>query len=172
MTCPRGAAGLRFMVTTDAEKFNPESRKLIRSHVMMGKNLGKTRPPRKRREEEGVFESRPVLQPPTTIPRKFGSDASTICVADAVKPGTVEVVLHCECSPRHLCLGANGSPSAKPSLVHSQAGPVPSGDMHTLREEGRAVDSAFSSRSCLPPRQDFYLTLLFRRGTAPEILLC
>jgi hypothetical protein len=119
------------MVTTGVEKFNPESRKLIRSHIMMGKNLGKTRPLRKRRELNGVVreevsssssssdtlspdgcqvgpspsassssttasESHPVLQSPATIPRKFGSDASTICFADAVKPGTVEVVLQCE----------------------------------------------------------------------------
>jgi hypothetical protein len=30
-----------FMVKIGVEKFDPESRKLIRSHVMMGKNLGK-----------------------------------------------------------------------------------------------------------------------------------
>jgi hypothetical protein len=114
------------MVKTGVEKFDPESRKLIRSHVMMGKNLGKKlekpRPPRKKREPKVVVRkelssassssdtsspdgaqvrflpltSSTVLQPPATVPRKFGSDASTMCFADAVEPGTVEVVLQCE----------------------------------------------------------------------------
>jgi hypothetical protein len=131
-------AGLHFMVKTGVEKFDLESRKLIRSHVMMGKNLGKKlekpRPARKRKRHNGVvqkevpafplssdklsshgsqvgpslssssttttgFNSHPVLQPPATVPRKFGSDASTICFADAVEPGTVEIVLQCEWSP-------------------------------------------------------------------------
>jgi hypothetical protein len=124
------------MVKTGVEKFDPESRKLIRSHVMMGKNLGrkleKPQSPRKRKRHNRVVQkevpafpprsnklspdgtqvgpslsssstttttgsnSHPVLQPPATIPRKFGSNASTMCFADAVEPGTVEVVLQCE----------------------------------------------------------------------------
>ncbi|KAI1346760.1 hypothetical protein F5Y01DRAFT_297087 [Xylaria sp. FL0043] len=35
---------LRFMVKTSMDEFNPEDRKLIRSHVMKGKNLGRMRP--------------------------------------------------------------------------------------------------------------------------------
>jgi hypothetical protein len=122
------------MVKTGVEKFDPESRKLIRSHVMMGKNLGKKlekpRLPRKRREPkvavrkelpscssssdksspDGVqvgtspstsstapaSKSHTLLPPSGTIPRKFGSDASTMCFADTIEPGTVEVVLQCE----------------------------------------------------------------------------
>jgi hypothetical protein len=140
--CSRGTAGLHFMVKTGVEKFDPESRKLIRSHVMMGKNLGKKlekpRSPRKRREPKvavrkelsssssssldgGQVRSSPstspstvsaskshtVLQPPATVPHKFASDASTICFADVVEPGTVEVVLKCEWSPA-ISVGANG----------------------------------------------------------------
>ena len=36
------------MVKTGVDQFTPEDRKLIRSHVMKGKNLGKIRPPRSR----------------------------------------------------------------------------------------------------------------------------
>ncbi|KAI0478164.1 hypothetical protein F4859DRAFT_504033 [Xylaria cf. heliscus] len=35
---------LRFIVKTDMDEFNSEDRKLIRSHVMKGKNLGRMRP--------------------------------------------------------------------------------------------------------------------------------
>lgn len=35
---------LHFVVTTDVGQFNAEDRKLIRSHVMRGKNLGRIRP--------------------------------------------------------------------------------------------------------------------------------
>ena len=133
----RGTAGLHFVVSTGVEKPNPELRKFIRSHVMLGKNRGKTLPPRKR-EPKRVQEvsspssdastasvsgpdgdlvgpsatSHPVL--PVTVPRKFGSAVSTICFADAVEPGTVEVVLQCEsCPPIGVCY-ANGSPNVKP----------------------------------------------------------
>ncbi|KAI1428122.1 hypothetical protein F5Y12DRAFT_733695 [Xylaria sp. FL1777] len=37
-------AGLRFMIKTNMDEFKPEDRKLIRSHVMKGKNLGRMRP--------------------------------------------------------------------------------------------------------------------------------
>jgi hypothetical protein len=36
------------MVKTGVDKFNSEDRKLIRSHAVKGKNLGKIRPPRRR----------------------------------------------------------------------------------------------------------------------------
>ena len=121
-----GTAELHFVVSNDVEKPNPELRKFIRSHVMQGKNLGKkTRPSRKRGPKRLVDESSSssdtssagTLRPdvdldrsavssttdphhvvPVTIPRKFGSFLSTIHFADAVEPGTVEVVLHCELS--------------------------------------------------------------------------
>ncbi|KAL8389069.1 hypothetical protein RB595_008812 [Gaeumannomyces hyphopodioides] len=44
---PRPAAGLQFVMDPAATgKASPDTRKLIRRHVMLGKNTGKTRPPR------------------------------------------------------------------------------------------------------------------------------
>ncbi|OIW23439.1 hypothetical protein CONLIGDRAFT_664509, partial [Coniochaeta ligniaria NRRL 30616] len=102
-------AGLHFVVSTGVEKPNAELRQFIRSHVMLGKNKGKTRPPRDRGKGKGVRDV-PCLSPnasldsaasvsdgelvgslvaptsaskpnpvlPVAIPRKFGSDVSTI----------------------------------------------------------------------------------------------
>jgi hypothetical protein len=124
--CPGVIAGLHFVVSTGVEKPNPELRKFIRSHVMLGKNRRKTYPPRKRKPKGGqdvassisdaslavasgpdrdlvgpsvssAMASHPVL--PVAVPRKFGSDVSTIPFADAVEPGTVDVVLRCESFP-------------------------------------------------------------------------
>ncbi|KAF4632202.1 hypothetical protein G7Y89_g5924 [Cudoniella acicularis] len=118
-----GITGLHFVVSSSVEKPNPELRKFIRSHVMIGKNRGKTLPPRKRKQkglQDGSFSSpdaisasppspgefsasstattattvsHPVLPVQVTVPRKFGSDVSTIRFAAAVQPGTVEIVL-------------------------------------------------------------------------------
>ncbi|OCK74502.1 hypothetical protein K432DRAFT_469376 [Lepidopterella palustris CBS 459.81] len=153
------------MVTTGVEKFNPESRKLIRSHVMMGKNLGKTRPPQKSREVNGVVgpspspsssttasESHPALQLPATIPHNLGSDASTICFADAVKPGTVEVVLQFSAIAKQILF------------------PLEIYIIFERRAEAwiapLAVDPAYLHAKI------FYLAVLFRHGTAPGILSC
>ncbi|MCJ1281112.1 hypothetical protein MMC26_000430 [Xylographa opegraphella] len=100
------APGLHFVVSTDAKKPNPELRKFIRSHCMLGKNRGKTLPLRKKKPRRTQDASNPSESPassttttvsrhilPVTVPRKFGSDLSTIRFADAVEPAAVEVVL-------------------------------------------------------------------------------
>ncbi|KAI0435516.1 hypothetical protein F4803DRAFT_328886 [Xylaria telfairii] len=121
---------LRFMVKTSLDGFNPEDRKLIRSHVMKGKNVGKmgvlgSRQHLKfadaRRNAASLFsgsgvtnsdgdnESMPLsrisasslphaeygagIQALESIPPRVGSVASTMYLADSVKPATVEVVL-------------------------------------------------------------------------------
>ena len=57
------AAGLQFMVKTGVDKFSPEDRTLIRSHVMKGKNLGKIRPPRRRRALNKTDLPQDILSP-------------------------------------------------------------------------------------------------------------
>ncbi|KAK3940202.1 hypothetical protein QBC46DRAFT_288823, partial [Diplogelasinospora grovesii] len=122
---------LRFVVKTGLGAFNPEDRKLIRSHVMKGRNLGKERPLGSRRRSRCADVSQQILPSPSssnssssdrgcdgsfspqsssvattpssehspvnhtlaTAPRKFGSVASTICLADSVRPATINVVL-------------------------------------------------------------------------------
>jgi hypothetical protein len=76
---------MHFMVKTGADKFNPEDRKIIRSHVMKGKNLGKIRPPRRRRDldlddlRQNVLSSSPSpSDPDTSSPtRTKGRDGSS-----------------------------------------------------------------------------------------------
>ena len=175
-------AGLHFVVSTDVKKPNPELRKFIRSHCMLGKNRGKTLPLRKKKLKRTQDASTPSESPassttttvfrhilPVTVPRKFGSDLSTIRFADAVEPGAVEVVL--QCGLYHLSVSARQTAyHLNTSLFHCQADSLPPRDMHLLREEGRSMDSASSSRSCLPPRHDLYFAVLLRRNTAPKLL--
>ena len=84
---------------------------------MQGKNLGKTLPPRekkpKRTQDASTPSESPALFTPTavsrqnlpiTVPRKFGSDLSTIRFANAVEPRVVDVVL--QCGSYHLSVSA------------------------------------------------------------------
>ena len=118
-----GTSGLHFVVSTNVEKPDPELRKVIRSHVMMGKNRGKTFPCQKKKTKDvhdpsfsssntplastsspdedlvgppasSATASHPVCQ--FAVPRKFGTDWSTFRFPDGVEPGTVDVVLQCE----------------------------------------------------------------------------
>ncbi|KAF6233984.1 hypothetical protein HO173_007814 [Letharia columbiana] len=93
-----------FVVSTSVEKPDPEVRKLIRSHVMLGKNQGKTRCSRRREASNVADKSSPnedlgapsasfITASHSVIPPKIGSDLSTIRFADAVEPSKVEFVL-------------------------------------------------------------------------------
>ncbi len=113
-----GIMGMHFVVSTGTEKPDPELRKLIRSHVMLGKNRGKILPNRKRKPKgpeptsSSSDPSAPIASDPdeeaearysasctashslpVAVPRALGSGMSTICFADALEPGTIEVVL-------------------------------------------------------------------------------
>ena len=96
-----------FVVSTSVEKPDPEVRKLIRSHVMLGKNQGKTRCSRRREASNVADKSSPdedlgapsasfITASHSVIPPKIGSDLSTIRFADAVEPSKVEFLLRCE----------------------------------------------------------------------------
>lgn len=106
-----GAAEMPFLVSTGVEKPNPEARKFIRSHVMMGKNQGRTRRlklPGARESAENHNSNNEGLSglsstlgtaSRSVIPPKIGSDLSTVRFADAVEPYMVDVVLRCESDP-------------------------------------------------------------------------
>jgi hypothetical protein len=102
---------LRFLVSTDVEKPDADLRKFIRSHVMQGKNKGKTpRPhvkkPRKRKHtlpESGAAKSSNDTDQRTTqysalVPKKFGATWSSVHLPAGVDPTSVEVVLQCKSS--------------------------------------------------------------------------
>ena len=141
-------AGLHFVVSTDVKKANPELRKIIRSHCMLGKNRGKTLPHRKKKLERSQDASTPSESPassttttvsrrilPVTVPRKFGSDLSTVRFADSVELGAVEVVLRCRLYHLSVCIRQMAY-HLNTSLFHCQADSFPPRDMHLLRKEG------------------------------------
>lgn len=95
-------ASLPFIVSTDTRKADPKTRKLIRSHVMQGKNRVKVRrKPQDFVEKDDLPEvlasaadDRSVVL--STIPRPICSDLSTIPFADDVEAAQVADVLACE----------------------------------------------------------------------------
>ena len=98
---------MHFVVSTSVEKPDADARRLIRSHVMLGKNQGKTRRPRKREarnsadqsshdEDLGGSTESSITASHCVIPPKIGSELSLIQFADAVEPYKVEVVLRCK----------------------------------------------------------------------------
>ncbi|KAI1376392.1 hypothetical protein F4677DRAFT_445647 [Hypoxylon crocopeplum] len=99
-----------FIVSTGAKKpEDPEMRKFIRSHVMIGKNRGKTlRPKNKKAVDSSVVpdpsesSSSPgdehtagplVRTSPRIIPRKVGSDLSLIRFADTIEESSLAIII-------------------------------------------------------------------------------
>ncbi|KAH7313948.1 hypothetical protein B0I35DRAFT_436154 [Stachybotrys elegans] len=95
---------LPFLVFTDKSRPDDETRKFIRSHVMLGKNRRKAPPPTS--PEKRVGHASPLYSVSGTvksqgsrtgarlaIPAKVGSDLSTIQFADDVDPGMVATVI-------------------------------------------------------------------------------
>lgn len=99
-----------FVVSTSLDKPDPNLRKFIRKHVMMGKNRGKTRPTKKKEKKAiGLSEmSHPAKDLTKSssnvslivrhhpIPPNVGSELSTVHFADDVDLSTVAVVLRCK----------------------------------------------------------------------------
>ncbi|KAE8379169.1 hypothetical protein BDV26DRAFT_172582 [Aspergillus bertholletiae] len=91
---------LPIIISTGSTKLDPDTRKLIRSHVMLGKNRGKAR--RSKSDDRADVEhdetcsgktrtlrkqSDPLIwTPPCIVPQRVGSEASLIQFADTVEP--------------------------------------------------------------------------------------
>jgi hypothetical protein len=91
---------LVFIVSTDKQKADAETRKLIRSRVMRGKNRIK---PRKKPQGSLHGDSQKVESllsngavEPLSISRIMCSKFSSISFADTVEPARIEDVLFCE----------------------------------------------------------------------------
>ncbi|CZR65804.1 uncharacterized protein PAC_15704 [Phialocephala subalpina] len=92
------SSGIHFIVSTDVKKADPETRKLIRSHVMLGKNRLKARrsKPREKVSSEVTvdFPSQDSRVPldrvldacHSVVPRRVGSDLSFANFAIEIKP--------------------------------------------------------------------------------------
>ena len=109
-----------FLVSTGVEKPDPEARKLIRSHVMLGKNQGKTLRSKRRQARESADISSPneefgdssgslIAASESVIFPKIGSDLTTVRFADAVEPYMIDIILQCEWIP-HFHLHALSPP--------------------------------------------------------------
>lgn len=96
-------AGLHFLVTTDIQKPDPQLRKFIRSKVMLGKNLGKSRSsvkklrsPKKPRKSSKSHISKPhaevnvncgeTSEPSTSNNFRFRRSTSTDTCLAAIAP--------------------------------------------------------------------------------------
>lgn len=84
------AAGMPFVNSTSIDKADPETRKLIRSHCMLGKNRGKILHSRRKPKREILVEAT------SAVPNKLGSELSLLQFADSIEPSTLWEVLLCE----------------------------------------------------------------------------
>ena len=100
-------AAMHFIVSTDKSKADPKTRKLIRSHVMLGKNQGKPRSAKRRRATSKAIVAeqsaipRATLHPAietyySTIPRRVGSDLSFLNAATEIQPAVFENIMQCQ----------------------------------------------------------------------------
>lgn len=95
------AGGLPFIISLDSTKPNDESRKLIRSHVMKGKNKGKCFTERGldkafSRSKKKSHVPAPEISAP--IPDRVGTDISLgFEPADTIEVSLLLPVFKCEC---------------------------------------------------------------------------
>ncbi|GMG41021.1 unnamed protein product [Aspergillus oryzae var. brunneus] len=103
---------LPIIISTGIAKPDPDTRKLIRSHVMLGKNRGKYRrsgghdqaelehdetcneKPRTLRKPSGPLTKRA----PSTVPQRVGSEVSLLRFADTVEPALAVNIVRCKSS--------------------------------------------------------------------------
>ena len=91
------AGGFLFIISTGVKNEDPATRKMVRSHAMIGKNRGKSRSvPQKPHMINQTTNPQADPDAAFVIPRKVGSDLSLIRFADSVDPTLVEVVLKCK----------------------------------------------------------------------------
>ncbi|KAI1390318.1 uncharacterized protein F4822DRAFT_428656 [Hypoxylon trugodes] len=108
-----GSDGLPFIVSTSTKKADPELRKFIRSHVMVGKNRGKTLGPRAKRDKKSkepdttteksdvtssmddiYIENRILLSASLrAIPKRVGTNTSFIQFADTVEQSAINTIM-------------------------------------------------------------------------------
>ncbi|KAI1773952.1 hypothetical protein F4818DRAFT_420316 [Hypoxylon cercidicola] len=105
----KNTGGIPFIVSTGTKKPDPEVRRFIRSHVMIGKNRGKTLLPRKKKKagpstavdsngdnstlDRECSEASLATATLDIIPQKVGSDLSFIHFADRIDESAIAVIL-------------------------------------------------------------------------------
>jgi hypothetical protein len=92
-----------FIVTTPGDTSSSPTRRLIRSHVMLGKNKGRPRPIKRRnpfpQRISMAWESTAGGIPDhlVSVPRRVGSDWSFTRLADEIEPAALADILRCKC---------------------------------------------------------------------------
>lgn len=99
-------AGMPFVISTSMNKADPEMRKLIRSHCMLGRNRGRILHSRRKPKKTVVPASEPVIEKlldlkaaASAVPNKLGSELSLLRFADSVEPSTLWKLLKCMTLP-------------------------------------------------------------------------
>lgn len=94
-----------FIISNDAKKTDSESRKLIRSHVMLGKNSKRGKRSKTRDHEmmgavaDYVNRAAFAMSYPLAIPQKVGSDVSFSTFPDRIDPQAAAEALKCKLMP-------------------------------------------------------------------------
>ncbi len=101
-----------FILTDAKGKTNPSKRKLIRTHVMLGRNRGKTRKAKPTKtvhsygseglEDRDGTSNLLIKLSHSIVPNKVGSELSFTQFAAAVEPQLVHDVLRCKLRPLDL----------------------------------------------------------------------
>ncbi|KAI1210036.1 uncharacterized protein F4807DRAFT_460323 [Annulohypoxylon truncatum] len=105
----KSSEAMPFIISTGTKERDPESRKLIRSHVMKGRNRGRILRPKYKNtvELEVVVDTNENIQNldsegswslvvpeyPTIIPQRVGSDISLIRFADKIDKPTIGIII-------------------------------------------------------------------------------
>jgi hypothetical protein len=96
-------AEMPFILSTGGQKGDPATRRLIRRHVMLGKNKNKPRPSKRRTPQSWdtlpAWDSSKDLSAVhdhfSVIPRRVGSDWSFTQLADEIEPAALGDILKC-----------------------------------------------------------------------------
>ncbi|KAJ9615338.1 hypothetical protein H2200_001413 [Cladophialophora chaetospira] len=98
---PPPRADIPFILTTVGQRSDPATRKLIRSHVMLGKNKGRPRPSKRRRPPswdtvppwDSTENVTVIHEQIAVIPRRVGSDWSFVQLADEIEPAALADII-------------------------------------------------------------------------------
>ncbi|KAH8807292.1 hypothetical protein F5884DRAFT_788896 [Xylogone sp. PMI_703] len=104
MSSNEAPRSMPFIIQNGSEQVNVETRKLIRSHVMLGKNLGKTLQVKRKRgartktptqpnEDASATADLPEGVDYSSIPRMVGTDLSLTRFADDIDPSLVAGII-------------------------------------------------------------------------------
>ena len=160
---------LQFVVSTGSTSNSVQVQKLIRRHVMLGRNRQAQKPSP---SEPGICEpcrltesDNELWQP--KIPAKIGTDLALTPLASDLEPSTVSLLMKC-----WLALAINHSPyfwlsTSWCSFWYGKDDFVSSRAMHSLQQERHAVARANVLRCRVPQRDGFCNHELCRFAVRP-----